>query len=269
MNLKSVSRMVLVSIFLSAPVPGIAFGQTTDPSALEITDPATVRTAQRALRDRGFYSGPINGLVEEETRKALLDFQQAAGINATGMVDRATLEALDILEDDRSLLKKTGEGAVRTAETVSAAAVTGVTVAGKTTANGVTVAGTSTARGTTAALNSTAAGLETAGKGVAKGGEATLDTVAKAGKTTTGGVKKAGQGVTDFLGVSHSDNKIRKQLVKKLDRDPYLQDSQAHVLVEGGVVTLTFSGGSPEDYDRAAAIARAVKGVKEVVVQSP
>ena len=124
MNSKFVPRMVLVSIVLFAPVPGIVFGQTTDPSALEMTDPATVRTAQRALRDRGFYSGPINGLVEEETRKALLDFQQAAaGINATGRVDRATLEALGILEDDRSLLKKTGEGAVQTAQTAGEANV--------------------------------------------------------------------------------------------------------------------------------------------------
>ena len=268
MNLKSVRHMVLVSILLSGPVRGIAFGQTTDPSTLKMTDPATVRTAQRALRDRGFYSGPINGLVEEETRKALLDFQQAAGIHATGLVDRATLEALSILEDDRSLLKKTGEGAVQTAQTVGEATVTGVTVAGKSTAKGVTVAATSTARGTTVAFNSTSSGLETAGKGVAKGGEATLNTAAKAGKTASGVVKKAGQGVTDFLGVSQSDNKIRKQLVKKLDRDPYLQDSQVHVLVERGVVTLTFSEGSPEDYDRTAAIARAVNGVKEVVVHS-
>ena len=210
MNLKFVPRMVLVSIVLFAPVPGIVFGQTTHPSALEMTDPATVRTAQRALRDRGFYSGPINGLVEEETRKALLEFQLAAGINGTRMVDRATLEALSILEDDRNLLKKAGQGAVQTAQTAGEATVTGVTVAGKSTAKGVTVAGTSTARGTTVAFNSTAAGLETAGKGVAKGGEATLDTAAKAGKGTTGGVKKAGQSVTDFLDLSQSDHKNGK-----------------------------------------------------------
>ena len=268
MNSWPVHCMILVSL-LCVPVRGVAPAQTTDPSTLEMTDPATVRTAQRALRHRGFYSGPINGLVEEETRKALLDFQQAAGIHATGLVDRATLEALSILEDDRSLLRKTGEGVVQTAQTGGEATVTGVTVAGKSTAKGVTVAATSTARGTTVAFNSTASGLETAGKGVAKGGAATLNTTAKAGKTATGGVKKTGQGVTDFLGVSQSDNKIRKQLVKKLARDPYLQDNQVHVLVERGVVTLTFSGGSPENYDRTSAIARAVKGVKEVVVRTP
>ena len=268
MNSKPVHCIILVSL-LYVPVWEVARAQTSDPSAVEITDPATVRTAQRALRDRGFYSGLINGLAEEETRKALLDFQQAGGINATGMVDRATLEALGILQDDRSLLKKTGEGTVQTAETVGEAAVTGVTVAGKTTAKGVTVAGTSTARATTTALNSTVTGLETAGKGVVKGGEATLDTAARAGKTATGGVKKAGLGVTDFLGVSQSDNKIRKQLVKKLDRDPYLQDSQVHVLVEGGVVILTFSGGSQEDFDRGVAIARTVKGVEAVEVRIP
>ncbi len=268
MNSRPVHCMILVSL-LGVPISGVAGAQSTDPSTVERTDPATVRTAQRALRDRDHYSGPIDGLVEEETRKGLLRFQEQAGIDATGMVDRPTLVALGILEDDRSLLKKIGQGAVQTAQTAGEATVTGVTIAGKSTAKGVTVAGTSTARATTTAFNSTATGLETAGKGVAKGGEATLDTAARVGRTTTGGVKNAGLGVTDFLGVSQSDRKIRKQLLKKLDRDPYVQDKQVHVLVEGSVVTLTFSGGSPEDYDRAAAIARAVKGVKDVVVRNP
>ena len=268
MNSKLVHSLVLVSL-LCVPVWEGARAQAADPSAVEITDPATVRTAQRALRGKGLYAGPINGVVEEETSRALLDFQGQTGINATGMVDRPTLEALGILEDDRSFVKKTSDGTVKMAEAVGDATVTGVTVAGKTTAKGVTVAGTSTAKGATVALESTATGLETAGKGVVKGGEASLDTAGKAGKATADGFTRAGQGVTDFLGVSQSDNKIRKQLVKKLDRDPYLQDSQVRVLVEGGVATLTFSGGSPEDYDRAAAIARAVKGVKDVVIQSP
>ena len=279
MSPKLVHCIILVSL-LFVPVWGGVRAQAADPAAVEITDPATVRTVQRALRDKGLYGGLIDGVVEEETRKALLDFQEQAHINRSGMVDRPTLEALGILEDDRSLVKKTGDGTVQTAEAVGQATVTGVTVAGESTAKGLTVAGKSTAKGVTVALESTATGLETAGKGVAKAGEATLDTAAKAGKTisqgtkklgkaTTGGVKRTGQGVTDFLDVSQSDNKIRKQLVKKLDRDPYLQDSQVRVLVEEGVATLTFPGGSPEDYDRAAAIARAVKGVKDVEIRHP
>ena len=263
MNLKLVHYVILVSLL------SVSVGEGARAQAVEITDRATVRTAQRVLRDNGLYAGPINGVVEEETRKALLDFQADTGINATGMVDRPTLEALGILEDDRSLAKKTGDGTVQTAETVGQATVTGVTVAGKSTAKGATVVGESTVKGVTVALESTATGLETAGKGVTKGGEATLDTAAKAGKATTHGFTRAGQGVTDFLGVSQSDNKIRKQLMKKLGRDPYLQDKQVRVLVEGGVATLTFSGGSPEDHDRAAAIARAIKGVKDVVVHIP
>ena len=268
MNSKLVHCMILVSL-LCVPVRGEARAQASGPSTLEITDPATVRTAQRVLRGKGFYQGPISGLVEEQTRKALLDFQQAASINASGMVDRPTLQALGILEDDRSLAKKTSDGTVQTAEAVGQATVTGVTVAGESTAKGVTVA-----------VESTATGLETAGRGVVRGGQATLNAAGKAGeataqgskklgKATTGGLTKAGQVVTDFLGVSQSDNKIRKQLRKKLDRDPYLQDSQVHVLVEEGLATLTFSGGSPEDYDRAATIARAVKGVKDVEIRKP
>ena len=185
------------------------------------------------------------------------------------MVDRPTLIALGILEDDRGVLKKIGEGAVHTAETAGDVTLTGVTAAGKSTAKGVTVAGATTARGATTALNGTAHGLEAAGKGVAKGSEATLDTAATVGKTTSGGARKAGLGLTDFLGISKSDDKIRRQILKKLDRDPLLQDSQARIFVEKGVVTLTLAGRSPQQYDRAAAIARAVKGVKDVVVLSP
>ncbi len=268
MNSKLVHCMILAGL-LCVPVWGASRAQAADPSGVEITDPATVRTAQRVLRDRGLYAGPVSGVADEETRKALLDFQGQARINATGMVDRPTLEALGILEDDRSLVKKTGDGTVHTAEAVGQATVTGVTAAGEGTAKGVTVAGESTAKGVTVALDSTANGLETAGKGVTKAGEATLGTAAQAGKTTTDGFTKAGQGVTDFLGISQSDAKIRKQLMKKLDRDPYLQDNQVHILVQEGVVTLTFSGGSAEDYDRAAAIARAVKGVKDVAIRNP
>ena len=268
MNSKLVQGMVLVGL-LCAPVRGAAQTQSGGPPTQEITDPATVRTAQRALRDKDLYSGPINGVVEEETRRALLRFQEQAGIDATGMVDRPTLIALGILEDDRGVLKKTGEGAVHTAKTAGDVTLTGVTAAGKSTAKGVTVAGATTARGATTALNGTAHGLEAAGKGVAKGSEATLDTAATVGKTTSGGARKAGLGLTDFLGISKSDDKIRRQILKKLDRDPLLQDSQARIFVEKGVVTLTLAGGSPQQYDRAAAIARAVKGVKDVVVLSP
>ena len=268
MNSKLVFCVILVGLLL-VPFSRTVRAQTAHPSVVEITDPATVRTAQRVLRARGLYAGPIDGVIQEETRRALLDFQGKTGINATGMVDRATLEALGILEDDRSLAKKTGDGTVATAETVGQATVTGVSVAGESTTKGATVVGKSTVRGASVALESSAAGLETAGKGVARGGGATLDTAGKAGKATTDGFARAGQGVTDFLGVSPSDDKIRRQLIRKLRRDPYLQDSQVHVLVDGGVVTLTFSDGSPEDYDRAAAIARAVKGVKDVEVRNP
>jgi hypothetical protein len=38
---------------------------------------ATIETVQQALHDRGLYAGPINGILDMPTMKALLTFQQA------------------------------------------------------------------------------------------------------------------------------------------------------------------------------------------------
>ena len=263
------SQSFILACFLCSWVVAGAMAALPETSGDGSPEPATVRTVQRVLRGKGFYAGPINGVVDPETRRALLDFQQRQGLTETGQVDRPTLVALDILQEDRSLARETGEGAVETAETVGEATLTGVTVAGK-----------STAHTTAAALDTTATGLETAGKGMTRAGTTTVDTASQAvdttargargvTKTTSGGVRRAGEGFTDLLGVSQSDRKIRSQVLKKLDRDPTLQDRQVHVLVEDGLVRLTFTDGTPEDHDRAAAIARAVQGVKEVVVHTP
>lgn len=53
-----------------------------------------VRTAQMLLTYRGFDPGPIDGEVGNRTRNALRQFQEQAGIAATGEADDATLAAL-------------------------------------------------------------------------------------------------------------------------------------------------------------------------------
>lgn len=256
----------IVTVFLPLTM-AVARSQTAPSDTQEISDPATVRTVQRALRERGFYGGPIDGTMSELTRKSLLEFQGKEGLNATGMVDRSTLAALGIIENHKNPVARTGEDALKTAQTAGQATVAGTTAAGKSTARGLVVAG-----------ESTATGLETAGKGVTQGGEAALGAAEKVGKTisqgatrlgrtTAEGARKAGEGVTDFLGVGQSDGKIRKQIMRQLVGDSHLSDVQVHVLVEGGVVTLTFGDSSSQDQDRAAAIARAVRGVKDVQVR--
>lgn len=57
---------------------------------------ATVREAQRVLTDRGYYSGPIDGVMGPSTRAALLAFQRAENLDPTGGLNRQTLAALGV-----------------------------------------------------------------------------------------------------------------------------------------------------------------------------
>lgn len=51
----------------------------------------TLRRAQQALKDRGHYSGTIDGLYGPQTQKALETFQQKQGLQVTGLPDQLTL----------------------------------------------------------------------------------------------------------------------------------------------------------------------------------
>ena len=63
----------------SAPAP------TTKPSKKEI---------QRALKQAGFYQGPVDGKIGPQTREAIRQFQQANGLTADGVVGKRTWEKL-------------------------------------------------------------------------------------------------------------------------------------------------------------------------------
>jgi peptidoglycan hydrolase-like protein with peptidoglycan-binding domain len=53
-----------------------------------------VRFLQRALQERGFYRGPIDGDFGGRTQQAVRQFQRQQGLTVTGVVNRATWEAL-------------------------------------------------------------------------------------------------------------------------------------------------------------------------------
>ena len=50
---------------------------------------------QRELKDRGFYSGPVDGQFGSGSRAALRRFQSKARLPETGRLDEKTLDALD------------------------------------------------------------------------------------------------------------------------------------------------------------------------------
>lgn len=59
-------------------------------------DQQVVREAQRALNDKGFSAGAVDGVMGPHTEQALRDFQQSQGLNATGNLDQPTLSALGV-----------------------------------------------------------------------------------------------------------------------------------------------------------------------------
>jgi len=52
---------------------------------------------QRALQQLGYYTGDLNGSLGVDTRQALAAYQQDYGLNATGIVDEATVRSLGLI----------------------------------------------------------------------------------------------------------------------------------------------------------------------------
>lgn len=55
-----------------------------------------IRSAQMVLRDRGYYTGPINGVMSPATQTAIRQFQRDRNLPLTGAIDRRTAQALGI-----------------------------------------------------------------------------------------------------------------------------------------------------------------------------
>ena len=52
---------------------------------------------QRALQQLGYYTGDLNGSLGVATRQALTAYQQDYGLDATGIVDEATVRSLGLI----------------------------------------------------------------------------------------------------------------------------------------------------------------------------
>ncbi len=73
-----------------------------DQSNTVFTSADAIRSAQTVLRDRGFYTGPINGVMTPATRNALRQFQRDRNLPETGDLDSRTAQALGIASDTGS-----------------------------------------------------------------------------------------------------------------------------------------------------------------------
>jgi hypothetical protein len=55
-----------------------------------------VREAQVALKEEGYYRGPIDGVLSPAVKTAIWDFQRAKGLTRTACLDRMTVAALGL-----------------------------------------------------------------------------------------------------------------------------------------------------------------------------
>jgi peptidoglycan hydrolase-like protein with peptidoglycan-binding domain len=51
---------------------------------------------QQALKDNGFYAGPIDGVMRKRTQEAIESFQQSKHLKVTGTIDEDTARELHI-----------------------------------------------------------------------------------------------------------------------------------------------------------------------------
>jgi len=63
-------------------------------TATSVTPAVDVRTAQRQLKERGYYTGPVDGVIGPATENALRAYQRDRGLNVTGRLDSPTVRSL-------------------------------------------------------------------------------------------------------------------------------------------------------------------------------
>jgi len=69
-----------------------ALNETT--TATTMAPAVDVRTAQRQLKERGYYTGPVDGVIGPATENALRAYQRDRGLKVTGRLDSPTVRSL-------------------------------------------------------------------------------------------------------------------------------------------------------------------------------
>ena len=83
----------------TAQALGILGSGGNQPPPNQFTSADAIRIAQTALRDRGYYNGPISGIMNAATRDALRQFQQDNNLPGTGNLDMRTGRLLGLASE--------------------------------------------------------------------------------------------------------------------------------------------------------------------------
>lgn len=68
--------------------------RTAAPSAPSAAPTLDVRAAQRELKNRGYYSGPVDAVIGAHTETALRAYQRDRGLSVTGRLDAPAVRSL-------------------------------------------------------------------------------------------------------------------------------------------------------------------------------
>jgi peptidoglycan hydrolase-like protein with peptidoglycan-binding domain len=91
----------IMVIFLNSS-NSLIFAEKPLLNRIYLNSPEIMRKAQMALRDKGYYNGPINGQLSPATQKALENFQSKEDIDESYELDRLTAERLGIVPEVHS-----------------------------------------------------------------------------------------------------------------------------------------------------------------------
>jgi peptidoglycan hydrolase-like protein with peptidoglycan-binding domain len=78
---------------------GIPVEVAGPPTQTGFTSTESIRFAQISLRDRGYYTGPINGVMNQATRNAIRQLQRERNLSLNGELDLSTARELGIAND--------------------------------------------------------------------------------------------------------------------------------------------------------------------------
>ena len=92
--MNSISRMVgarVIFVLLMTVILGISLA----PSA-SAHDHGDIKKVQETLRDKGYYTGPVDGVMGHQTRAAIRQYQQSENLPVTGHLDGDTAGKLGV-----------------------------------------------------------------------------------------------------------------------------------------------------------------------------
>ncbi|HKE58399.1 MAG TPA: L,D-transpeptidase family protein [Pyrinomonadaceae bacterium] len=91
----------ILLLAIGVVVSSSTFASTTADKKKKHSAPVTraeAKEAEQRLKDMGFWTGPIDGVVDGDTREALIAFQKIEGMEITGRLTRRDVDAIESAE---------------------------------------------------------------------------------------------------------------------------------------------------------------------------